>query len=320
VAQQKLVKAIREVSAPSDIKLYKVIDERFPVNTYISSSNIFQEILYQPHLAGVKFQQKLSKASEELVRIIAHVALKSIPKKDICELVFLAGGLYYGLNEGFKKMFVHSLPQCFIGIQRDRIEGAEGEFRARASYENFESLPENASVIIGDTVATGTTLLKGLQLLANAAEQKKRTIKKVVVCSIAASAKGAEMMKHAENSLASRFPGVKCYFIACEQLFHLMPDGTDLRFNMPGSIIPESTGNKTLDIYGHWLSKNMKCAIFDWGTRCKNPMQHYREFLQYAEKERQSPSADEKGRLILSKMIQDIYSEIKGLEEPLKYP
>ena len=36
--------------------------------------------------------------------------------------------------------------------------------------------------------------------------------------------------------------------------------------------------------------------------------------LQYAEKERQSPSADEKGRLILSKMIQDIYSEIKGLE------
>lgn len=75
--------------------------------------------------------------------------LSSAKRENTCELVFLSGGLYYALNFGFKKEFGFALPQCFIGIQRQRVEGKSGEFRAVAGYGNFESLPDNAHVIIG---------------------------------------------------------------------------------------------------------------------------------------------------------------------------
>jgi hypothetical protein len=95
-------------------------------------------------------------------------------------------------------------------------------------------------------------------------------------------------------------------------LFHLMPDGTDLRFMMPDSVMPEESRQEALSRYGKYLSKNMKCAVFDWGTRCKNPKSHYREFLEYAESELLGAKIDEKARAVLTKMKNETE---KALEE-----
>ena len=217
-----------------------------------------------------------------------------------------------------QKNFGFALQQCFIGIQRQRVESKAGQFRAVAGYENFESLQDNAHVIIGDTVATGSTLVKGIQLLLDAAEEKGKGIKSITVLTLAGSPDGArKLAKLAKTHIFPQHPGCKVSFYAYEMLFHLMPDGTDLRFLMPDSIMPDESRQEALQRYGKYLAKNMRCAVFDWGTRCKNPRAHLEEFLDYVEGELSNIKVDEKGRAVLLKMEKEAQQELSEMGKAL---
>ncbi len=261
--------------------IYSLSEEGFPKNSYILCSGKFEHVLYRPYLAGKRLQDAMEGAGEIFVRAISEVALKGEKLDSLVELVYLSGGLFYNISTGFKAAHNFAIPQCFIGIQRVRIEGTEGEFSARVGYENFEALPQDAVVIIGDTIATGATMFRGLQSLANALDEKGLRLKKLVVCTLAGSAEGARKIRQAHEKLSAAHPGLETYFFAAQQVFTLMPDGTDLRFLEKRSIMPDETKKRTMEEYGEWLGRNMKCAVFDWGTRCKNPKKHYHEFIEF---------------------------------------
>ncbi|MCX8197323.1 MAG: hypothetical protein N3G80_03345 [Candidatus Micrarchaeota archaeon] len=309
---------ILEIERTEDYALYQVKDEAFLPNTFIICSEAARQVLYSPHIVGARLQDAMEKNAEIFAKIAAKHVLAGVPKKNICELVFLSGGLYYFLNSGFKRIFGSALQQCFIGIQRQRIEGTEGQFRAIAGYENFEALPEKANVIIGDTVATGSTLIKGIQLLLDAAEVKGASLESITVFSLASSSDGVRRFARlAKSHILPQHPSCKLSFYACEMLFHLMPDGTDLRFLMPSSVMPPESMQEAKRRYGNYLAKNMRCAVFDWGTRCKNPIAHCKEFLHYAEKELESVKPDEKARSVLLKMKREVQQELSEMEKPL---
>lgn len=297
--------------------IYHVRDAKMLPDTYILCSEQERSILYSPHIAGIRLQEELDRLSEQFALVLGK-RLSGVPRGKICELVFLSGGLYYSISAGFKKAHGFALPQCFIGIQRSRIEGKAGEFRAMSGYENFESLPNCAHVVIGDTVATGSTLVKGMQLLLDAAEDKGFSIASITVVTIAGSRQGAEKLAAiAEKHIFPQHPNCKVSMIACEMLFHLMPDGTDLRFLMPGSAMPDESRREAERRYGKYLAKNMKCAVFDWGTRCKNPSEHYREFLEYCKSELASPKLDGKGRSVLLRMKKETEEAMSDFGKPL---
>jgi predicted phosphoribosyltransferase len=287
-------------------------------DTFIICSEEERAILYSPHMAGKSLQDALDKLSPQLAEVLSK-RLAGVPREKVCELVLLSGGLYYSLNYGFKRQLGFALPQCFIGIQRSRVEGKEGEFRAMAGYENFESLPEGAHVIIGDTVATGSTLVKGIQLLLDAAEDKGISLASITVVTIAGSRVGAEKLcALAKKHVFPQHPECKVSLFACEMLFHLMPDGTDLRFLMQDSIMPEESRQEAERRYGKYLGKNMQCAVFDWGTRCKNPRAHYAAFLEYCNRELATLKTDEKGRSVLLRMKKETEGALEEMEKPLQ--
>jgi len=103
----------------------------------------------------------------------------------------------------------------------------------------------------------------------------------------------------------------KIYLIVAEQLFHLMPDGTDLRFFGKDALMPDETKTYTLKTYGDFLASNMKCAVFDWGTRCKNPKRHYDEFLEFADGIAKDAGLDAKGRKEIGRMRDETKDELK---------
>ncbi|MCX8194707.1 MAG: hypothetical protein N3G22_01185 [Candidatus Micrarchaeota archaeon] len=309
---------VEKAEAQKDYSLYRVSDTRFLQDTFIICSPAAREVLYRPHIAGKTLQDAMEKNASIFASILGKHVLSGAKKERICELVFLSGGLYYALNFGFKARFDFALPQCFIGIQRQRVEGKEGEFRAVAGYGNFESLPDKAHVIIGDTVATGATLVKGIQLLLDEAESRSLSIESISVLTLAGSSIGAQKLARlATTHILPQHPKCKVSFFACEMLFHLMPDGTDLRFLMPDSIMPEESRQEALQRYGGYLAKNMKCAVFDWGTRCKNPKEHYHEFLRYADSELAGNKLDEKGKRVLQKMKEEAQALLKEFEARL---
>jgi len=307
-----------EVERVKDYSLYGVSEAGLLSDTYVICSEPSRAVLYSPHLVGKKLQDLMEKNAAIFATILSKRVLAGVPRASICELVFLSGGLYYALNTGFKRDFGFALQQCFIGIQRQRVEGKEGQFRAVAGYENFESLPDNAHVIIGDTVATGSTLVKGVQLLLDAAEDQGKSIKSITILTLAGSAVGAKKVaKLAATHVLPQHPGCKVSFYACEMLFHLMPDGTDLRFLMPDSLMPDESRQEALSRYGKYLSENMRCAVFDWGTRCKNPRAHCHEFLEYVNSELKVLKPDEKGRAVLLRMKKEAEAELSEMEKTL---
>jgi hypothetical protein len=299
-----------------EYRIYSLISDEFPKNTYILYSNISQSILYNPHIAGKNLQDRLDEMGVVFINAMRDVALAGTRLSNCCELILLSGGLYYNLNHGFKKIYNEALPQCFLGIKRARIEGTEGKFTAAATYENFEALPNNATVIIGDTIATGATMQNGLNRLFDALDEKDYTLDKLVICTLAGSTKGARKLRETEEKMKTLFPKAKLYFIACEQLFHLMPDGTDLRFFGEDAVAPDETNENTRRIYGEYLGKEMKCAVFDWGTRCKNPKKHYEEFLDFAE-EILSRKLDEKSKSVIERMKRETEKSLRDFEKKL---
>ncbi|MBM3228811.1 hypothetical protein FJZ26_00090 [Candidatus Parvarchaeota archaeon] len=306
------------VEKTEDYRLYRLANPSMPQRTFIVCSQAARDVLYKPHLAGKPLQDAMNKNASIFARLLKKHVVNGAKLENVCELVFLSGGLYYFLNAGFKSEFGVALPQCFIGIQRQRIEGAGGQFRAIAGYENFESLPDNAHVIIGDTIATGSTLVKGIQMLLDAAESKGTKIASITVITLAGSPQGAQKLAALEKShILPQHPSCKVNLFACEMLFHLMPDGTDLRFLEKDSIMPDESREYAKATYGDWLGKNMKCAVFDWGTRCKNPAAHYSEFLEFVQqaiKDKKTP-ADARSRL--EEMKKEALSGIERMKKEL---
>jgi hypothetical protein len=263
-------------------RMYRVSDRRFPLNTYIICCNEATDILYRPDIAGKELQARMERMADVFMDAAWRTVLKGARAASVAELVLLTGGLYYQLNTAFKKKFGLALPQCFIGVKRRHVEGTEGGFIALATYENFESLPENADIIIGDTVATGATMQKSIYRMLDAMHERKFRLKNIVICSLACSVTGAEIIKEAAEKVAAEFHGSKVHLIVAEALFHLMPDGTDMRFLHQEAVMPDEARERVLKRYGKYLGKEMKCAVFDWGSRCKNPAGHYAEFLAFA--------------------------------------
>ena len=298
-----------------DYRLYSVREESLPSKTSVICSDLSRSILYSPHLAGRELQERMEKMSRIFVDVITEKALKGVKLGHLVEFVLLSGGLYYSLARGFREAHGYALPQCFLGIKRQRVEGSEGQFRAVSTYENFESLPQDASVIIGDTVATGSTLVRAIKELESAMEEKEGKIRKVVVCSLACSTEGARKLKKLEEKMAEQ--GAELYLVVAEQLFHLMPDGTDLRFLREDSVMPDETREYTLQRYGEFLGREMKCAVFDWGTRCKNPKAHYEEFLCFCDEMLKGGRMDEKGLLEISGMRAGAQEGLRAFGRPL---
>ncbi|MEM4272667.1 MAG: hypothetical protein QXH30_03680, partial [Candidatus Bilamarchaeaceae archaeon] len=184
-----------------------------------------------------------------------------------------------------------------------------------STYENFEALPQNATILVGDTIATGATLMRAVADLERAAEEKDSKIEKMVVFSLACSSRAAYRLKKMEEKMREKNRNFRLALVVSEQFFHLMPDGTDLRFLGDEAEMPEETRKYTLEKYGEFLGREMKCAVFDWGTRCKNPLKHYEEFAAFCEEILRNPGIDEKGREEITRMAQETELE---MEEFLK--
>jgi len=300
----------------NEYRAYKLSDEKLPGNTFILCSEYASDILYRPNIAGKELQDRMEEVAEIFIDAVGRTVLKGKKTSQTTELIFLAGGLYYQLNHGFKEKYNQAIPQCFLGIKRQRLEGTEGGFTAVATYENFESLPDNATVIIGDTIATGATLQKGIYHLLDSFGERNYKLENLVVCSLACSVHGAHLMKEIEKRVKRDFPDANVYLFVAEELFHLMPDGTDLRFLYPDALMPDETRYRILKTYGEYLGKEMKCAVFDWGTRCKNPIKHYHEFLEFAS-EMLKRDLDPKSKEIIMKMEKETKQALVELDKPL---
>lgn len=248
--------------------------------TYLFHSPATAALVTNPWLAGRELQLLAVRASQAFLKRAYDICLKGELKQNICELVLMCGGNFYGTKEAFQEAFDSSIAQVFVGIKRYRR--ADGTWNAKASYTNFEALPDNATIIIGDTLATGSTLKKAILELRDEMKVQHKSINKIVVYTFVGSVVGAKVLREAEKELKMDWPKLKLYFFASEALFGLEANGTDMPFHHKSTVVIPETKRMLEDHPS--IAHRMRCAIFDWGNRCKNPRNHYMQFVSYCEK------------------------------------
>ncbi|MGV9204854.1 MAG: hypothetical protein ACOC44_12650, partial [Promethearchaeia archaeon] len=164
--------------------------------------------------------------------------------------------------------FHESLKQCFIGARRT-LDKAEDQWVTELSYLNFEAFPTNPVILLGDTIATGGTIQKIIKTAVNHARDPQA----IILYSIAGSVLGAYKLHQLEQKL-----GVPIYSFFSNALFGVEPNGTDMPWLHPVTVMTSEIRQKAIQTYGSKLGREW-CAVWDWGERAKDPQSHLRNLL-----------------------------------------
>jgi len=260
--------------------LYSPKVEGIPESSFIFSSKPSRALLSQQWLAGKDVQRLAEDASTVFLHIAKeHGPLKGLAPAQICEVVLLCGGIYYGIGKAFLRVFGKAAQQCFIGIKR--YQEPDGSWKANASYSNFEALKDNATLVIGDTIASGATMAKAISTIKEEVLRRNMRLNSIIVFSLAGGVDGVRRLRAVEEELRAIWPGFRMYYYGAEGIFHVEPNGTDMPFNNPNTVLtPEMSAELAKKPL---VFEKMKCCIFDWGNRCKNPIGHWHEFIEFCD-------------------------------------
>jgi hypothetical protein len=223
--------------------------------------------------------------------------------ENITEIIPLAGALYYNIAEAFESTFGETLSTCFIGARRHLTPSG---WVTDLAYENFEALPRGATVLIGDTIATGGTIQRIIESLLNHAQD----LHSVIVYAIAGGQLGAVRLKSFAEQL-----DVPLYLFYSNAIFGVESNGTDMPWLHPGTISSAEAKASALAAYGPDLGRRW-CSVWDWGDRAKNPLRHLEQLFARCEEELAAGAAG-KTKTTLEKIRERTQTSLHRFKRPL---
>lgn len=279
-------------------------------NTYVIKSNNALKIQLKPWISGRNLQYLAYKCSMEFLvaYYITSRKFKENTIKDIVELVPLSGSLFYDMPRAFAKIFNNSLSSCYVGASRFLDDNSD--WQVKLNYFNLEAMSESTKIIIiGDTIATGSTISGLLDTFI----KKYPQLEEIAIFSIAGAIPGLERIENLENR--NKIP-IYCYF--SNAIFGLAENGTDMFWKHQETIAPEDMLAKAIKSYEDLTDK--WCTVWDWGKRCKDPLSHLLELEERCQSEIVNYNKDN----ITYKKIQEIQESInlekKLLSEQINFP
>ena len=266
---QELNNGIDSLSRVFKVNSYVLLD-----STYIIESEPALNILLKPWLVGAELANGARDSTVDFLRVAYHIVpeLRSTSFSQITEVVPLAGALYYSTAEAFEIVFGETINRCFIGAKR---HPSPLGWVTELSYMNFEALPENPLVIVGDTIATGGTI----EGILKAVIDEEPDLRAIVIYSIAGGISGAVRMK----KFAERID-TPIHLFFSSAIFGVESNGTDMPWLHEGTIVSTELREKAIAAYGSELGKRW-CSVWDWGDRAKHPHKHLHELLERCETE-----------------------------------
>ena len=145
----------------SAISLYQ-ISGGGKVQSFIVSTPQTRRISNDPTCAGCEYTDLLEQACCEVFKLQPVV----LTEQETVVVNILRGGLNYGLRQAIAKAYGwRNHTTCFISAQRARNAGDSESWHITENDYEKVYFPETASLVIGDVVATGTSLRYALQEL-----------------------------------------------------------------------------------------------------------------------------------------------------------
>jgi len=268
----------------AQLSLYRVDSERgTEIEEYVFSTPETRRVCNEPEMVGLEFPRSMKEAT---VRVLQQPPLDEFfrdqPDRMISVMHFLRGGLNFQLREALAEAYGFNKHYCaYMTSQRHKDE--DQWIIEQDQYRKIRYLP-GSTLLIGDVIATGSTVENGLEVLLDHAETTDAPFRNLVLFTIGCD-RGREILDQHIDQLR-RVCGIKqvMLFYAEGKFCLAQPDslptikipGTDL-LREPALLAPEFERS----LYERLHIAIERCAIYDVGAKSFEYQKHIEDVVEY---------------------------------------
>jgi len=223
------------------------------VRIYVVHNKGLERLLFDRNLVGAGFRSACLTSSRHFIRHFAD----ECDVERTAELVILSKGLLYQLAEAVSQETGCNLPTNLIATSRVAVSGDSA--RVVITYSQLEAPAD--TLIIGDTVASGATIVESLS-----AYKEEHALKRLYVLSYAGGRVGA--LRIAEFC---RSNSIACTFLYGLAIFGLGDNGFDLSFLHPDTIAREDYKERAR---AQFSGRAVSAVGWDFGCQAMAPSKY----------------------------------------------
>lgn len=267
---------ISKINSNTDSSFYE-IDNSDDI-AFITSHPYSREILNRPEIIGFKIYDKLKKPTENILNFLINKY--KIDQFNI--LIIMRGGLNFPIEEAFYNLGINNKTISFITTER--VFNPTTSSNINIGYNKIVLL-DNATLIIGDIIASGETIRKAINSILSIYIKNKIKLKRIVILTIG-TVNTLEIIHHANKEISRQwadFEGVIAFFY--EGIFSVYKNQGITKLNTPKIDFSYKSGFTTPEYKYSQLEISTtlfeKCPIYDGGARRFEPYIHLEILLTY---------------------------------------
>lgn len=257
------------------------------IETYIFSTQPSRKILNVPEVLGCEFTRELRNSITRSLKFFPETGLiRNLDPRSISVIHFLRSGLNFGLREALYDAFgFNTHLSSFLTSQRARDQFGRWYIKDD-QYRRLE-IPPDASLFIGEIVATGVTVENGFDIIFNLAKNLGRPIRNIFFFTIGCH-KIEKTLRKYDRLFRSAFRGYrKTYLIYVEGKYHLADSKTEVTIKLQGTDLMRFPGLLTpefeLSQFQNIAYPLERCVIYDGGSRAFNIPNYLEDVRSYWE-------------------------------------
>ena len=276
---------LEQISVKENCGLYRMTNNT-SIETIIATTPETRAISNDPRVMGLAYTTGLKKACGRILAQLAASGLTCLEENETIVFDILRGGLNFGLREALGSAFGWNRHGCsFISAQRARDDNSPEQWHIVESEYTKVYMPKTASIVIGDVVATGTSLSHAMQALVGEAQKQGTDIRSIVFFTYG-SPRAMEILSHTDAMCRERFKGYQgTCLIYLEGCFSVPTPETDVQVKVTGTdllrreaiMAPEFIDSQ----YDDPTFPLQRCTIYDAGSRAFWPPEYIEDLADY---------------------------------------
>ncbi|NCC53547.1 MAG: phosphoribosyltransferase [Spartobacteria bacterium] len=243
-------------------------------------------ICNDPFVVGVRYTRMLQKACSSVLQGLSTNGFFASSEEETIVFTILRGGLNFGLREALADAFgwnTHGM--SFISAQRARAShDAEAWHIVESDYKKVY-VPRYSTAVLGDVVATGTSLQHALEALVDAVENQGAQLRHILFFTIGGP-RSEEIMRNMDSVCQSKFKAYEgSILVYVEGRFAVPEIDSPLSIRVTGTDLVRRDALLTPEFieaqYAQPSYPIERCAIYDAGSRAFWLPEYFSDIDQY---------------------------------------
>ena len=256
------------------------------IDRLVVSTPETRAISNDPCVMGIDYTRRLKACCSRVLASLKGESLICLEEKETIVFDILRGGLNFGLREALADAFAWNRHGCsFISAQRARLDDDPEQWHIMESGYSKVYMPKTASIVIGDVVATGTSLEHAMKALVAEAVKQGTSLRSIVFFTFGGP-RAEAILEAADAMCKEKFPDYEgTTLIYLEGRFIVPTEETPLTIKITGTdllrggalMAPEFIESS----YEDPSYPIQRCAIYDAGSRAFWTPEYIADLTEY---------------------------------------